>query len=397
MRATYLIVMMAVCVLVGCSSGTKKKTPTQREQATKQWNGARASVLLSLAKDQYDTGNFDKCRQTLSDAIKLTPESAPARLLSAKLAIEQGQLELADAELKVARQFDEKNGDVDYLHGIILQRWQKLHEAYESYGRACEKNPSELAYLMAKAEMLVVLERPNEALTILQEKVVFFEHSPAIREAVGHLLMHASRYPEAVDMFRQASILSNDDPRMLESLAMALYANKAWRDAGDVLARLVKSDAMKDRPDLLLTLGACQLETNKPRDARGNFERAAELMPGSSGAWLGLAKASLAMGDEQRAELSVRRAIALDPAGSEANLLLGYVRLRQGQYVPALAAFQKANVAESKDTVSLCMIGYVLEKLGRREEAMTYYGRALNINPTDELAAKLLAGVDVRE
>src|SRR5688572_178214 len=91
----------AIALATGCANG--KKEPTIKQKAEAQWAGARSSVLASLAQDQYKSGSFDKCRKTVDDALALTPESAPLRILSAKLAIEQGQLERADQELAVAR------------------------------------------------------------------------------------------------------------------------------------------------------------------------------------------------------------------------------------------------------------------------------------------------------
>ena len=43
------------------------------------------------------------------------------------------------------------------------------------------------------------------------------------------------------------------------------------------------------------------------------------------------------------------------------------------------------------------MIGYVLEKAGRGEEAAQFYGKALRLKPGDDMASRLLAGVDARE
>src|SRR5688572_10432144 len=111
MRATswlakVVVVVLAALMVAGCSSNAsnkdkapKKKKLTQRQQAEREWKMARAAVLMSLAKDQYATGNFDKSRQTVDDGLKLAPDHAGLRLLSAKLSIEQGRLELADAEL----------------------------------------------------------------------------------------------------------------------------------------------------------------------------------------------------------------------------------------------------------------------------------------------------------
>ena len=43
------------------------------------------------------------------------------------------------------------------------------------------------------------------------------------------------------------------------------------------------------------------------------------------------------------------------------------------------------------------MIGYVLEKQGRPNEAAKFYSRALQLRPADEMARRLMAGVDMTE
>src|SRR4051794_1710684 len=89
--------------------GCENKPQTQKQAATKQWNSARANVLFGLAKDQYSTGNFDQSRKSITEALRLDPDNARARILSAKLAIEQGQLELAQVELDKARKVAPKD------------------------------------------------------------------------------------------------------------------------------------------------------------------------------------------------------------------------------------------------------------------------------------------------
>src|SRR5205814_2054850 len=175
-------VSLSLAVSLGCANGAKKR-PTDREVATKQWSAARAAVLGQLALDQYKSGNFDKSRQTLNEALRLNPDSSQLHLLSAKLAIEQGQLELADKELGAARRCDPKNAEVEYFSGVVYQRWEQPDKALEFYEAACEKAPTELAYLMARAEMLVQMDRAHDALLLLQDKVTFFEHSAVIRDA----------------------------------------------------------------------------------------------------------------------------------------------------------------------------------------------------------------------
>src|SRR5256885_13326399 len=160
--------LLVAAASAGCSSQHKQ---TQRQQALTQWNGARASVLAGLARDQYNTGNFEKCRLTLDEALKLEPKNAQLHVLSAKLAIEQGQLEFAERELAKARELDPKDAEADYLSGAVCQRWQQPDKACDFYSAASEKAPGELAYLLAHAEMLVAMDRVDQALTLLQARI----------------------------------------------------------------------------------------------------------------------------------------------------------------------------------------------------------------------------------
>jgi superkiller protein 3 len=390
-RLTALSVAIAGGIL-GCA--TRK---TASEEATKQWNGTRASVLYALANDQYKNGNFDKSRQTVSEALRIDPSNARLHVLAGKLAIEQGQLELAETELKLARELDPKDAEADYLAGVVCQRWQKPEAAFECYDRAATKDPSELAYVLAKAEMLVVMDRPAEALTLLQDKVLYFEHSAMIRDACGQLLVQQKRYAEAVDMLRQATILATDDQKIREHLGMAMFLNRQYREAADVFARLLKDPKNQQRGDLYLAQGECQLQLKRFVEARGCFETASRLAPSNPQSWQSLTKAAMELNDLKRADLALRRAVALDPNGAETQLLVGYLRLRENKLNEALSAFRRASQLDHNDTVSLCMIGYVLARQGEPQKAMEFYAKALAIKPNDEMASKLMASIDAGE
>jgi tetratricopeptide (TPR) repeat protein len=299
--------------------------------------------------------------------------------------------------LEACLTLDPNYAEASYLSGVVFQRWQQPQQAFNAYKRASDLAPAELAYILAQAEMLVSMNQSADALTLLQEKVIYFEHSAAIRDAVGQLLMNEGRYSQAVEMLRQASILASDDDTIREHFALALFYNKDYRDAADVLHRLTKNDPYAKRADLITALGECQMQIGQHREARMSFETASQIDPSSAGVWLSLGKAAIAANDMKRAELSLRKSLSLQPNNSEAQLMLGYLRLRQDRLNDALAAFQKASALDRTDTVSLCMIGYVLEKLGRSEQGLQYYGQALQIRPNDELATRLMANVSFDE
>jgi Flp pilus assembly protein TadD len=395
MRLRSIVAVVLVATFAGCSPTAKNQTDKQR--VTQQWDKTRAKVKATLAKDQYDNGNFDKARVSCNEAMNMDPENASIRVLSAKIAIEQAQMEIADKELRLARQFDSKNVEADYLSGVVYQRWQKPELAYDFYCRAAEKAPSELAFLLAKAEMLVEMDRSPEALKLLLDKVVYFEHSSAIRDAAGQLLIGQKKYTTGLVMLREASILSPDDITVREHLAMALFYAKQYDESASTLNKLLKDERCAKRSDLFATLGQSECELRRYREARDAFDKATKIDPSSAGLWLGLGKSAMELGDQRRAELALRKATSIDPSSNEASLLMGYLRLRQERFQEALEAFQKVSKNDNSDTLSLCMTGYVLEKLGRSNEAIQCYGKALKRNPNDELANKLMAGVQLHD
>lgn len=397
MRKWMLPVACGVALVVGGAGCSANKKPTQKQQATIDWNRARANVMYGLAKDQYATGNFDPARKTADDALRLDPESGPLRVLSAKLAIEAGNLDYADKELAKARKINPKNAEADYLSGVVNQRWQKPEVALEFYSAAADKETGELAYLLAKSEMLVVLGRQEEALRLLQSKVVYFESSAVIRDAVGQLLVQFRKYDEAAAVLRQATILDTKDPILQEHLGFALYFAGKYAEAVEPLRKALKADGYDKRADVHVALGKSLLELGRLREARASLETAAQLDEGNAVVWLALGRVAMQLGDDRRAELSLKRAAATDPTNADARLLTGYLRLRQKRYTDALTNFQRAARLNPKDTTSLCMIGYSLQKLGRTEEASQYYTRALKIKPGDEMARKLMASVDMND
>lgn len=374
----------------GCAGDGKSNNATQREVAQKQWNQARAGVMHSLARDQFRTGSLDKARQTCDQALAMDPDSVPLLILSAQIAMEQSQLEVADAALVKARTLQPKNGEALYLSGVVAQRWQKHEDACNFYTAAADAQPTELAYLMARAEVLVLLDRRPEALAILREKVPYFENSAALRDAVGQLLMQERKYDEAVEMFRQASVLATEEIGVRERLALAYFHTANYRDCADTLRRLVQDEPYRTRADLFIALGESQLAINQNVESRMSFQRATELDPSSVAAWMGLTKAALTLGDLRRAELAAHKAVALAPNRADAHLTFGYVRLKQQRLEEALISFRRASAIDPNDSVSLSMIGYVLGNQGRHAEAMGYYGKALQVNPKDELAAQLM-------
>ncbi len=83
MRLSIVIIALVLAVASGCGS----KTADQKQQAQERWNNTRATILMGVALDQYKAQDFDKCRETLTKAFRMAPDSPQLHTLAAKVEI----------------------------------------------------------------------------------------------------------------------------------------------------------------------------------------------------------------------------------------------------------------------------------------------------------------------
>jgi len=76
LRSCLAAAAVTSALLVGATGcGGSKPQQSSKQAASQRWNTARGGVLLTLARDQYSSGNFEKCRKTLDDALKLDADA----------------------------------------------------------------------------------------------------------------------------------------------------------------------------------------------------------------------------------------------------------------------------------------------------------------------------------
>jgi superkiller protein 3 len=389
MRQQAVIIVLVAVAIAGCDGAATTSSPSK--VARQQWDDARAGVLAVLAQDQFRNGSFEKCQATLDEAVRLSPRNVDLHLLGVRLAIERGDLESARARLDALRPLAPTNPQVDYLSGVVLQRWQRPAAAMAAYAAAAAKDPGEVSYVMAEAEMMVAVGRVADAVALLRSQLDRFDHSAPLRDAVGQLLVQQHQYAEAANALRQATLLAGDDDVVREHLGLALFYAGQYSEAADVLGRLVRAEPHAKRADLLAALGGCQEKLGQAVSALGSLTAAADLEPDVIAYPLAAGRVAAQLGDLPEAGRLAARAVAIGPTNGEAQCLLGYVRLRQGKLEQSLAAFQAAATTDPADTTDLCLQGLVLARLGRRVEARAAFDRARQIHPDEPLIARCVA------
>ena len=122
-----------------------------------------------------------------------------------------------------------------------------------------------------------------------------------------------------------------------------------------------------------------------------------ELNPSSGGYWLGLGKVAVQLNDWPALPIrQCARLVSLDPNSADAqnacSVMCGLKEKSAAGF--AWPRFMRHADLDPKDSVSICLQGYVMARMGRAVEAKPFYARALKLDPHDDLAAHLMAGLD---
>jgi tetratricopeptide (TPR) repeat protein len=276
----------------------------------------------------------------------------------------------------------------------VLERWQRYDAALAAYEQAYTLRPDDVSGLLAAAEMLVKLDRIDEAAARLEEKATYFENNTALRVELGHLHALRRQYAAAVRRFREASLLSPEDRTITEYLALSLAADGRHGDAVEHLLRLLEEEKKAgDRDDLRLVLGDCYMAIRKPVDARTQFVQIVDRHPTQVNAWIKLGQAALVVGDVNRLNQAAERAVALAPQRPEGHLLRGMARQQAGDHDAAIEAFDAAARLSPESAEPLLLKGISFERAGDHRAAVDAYQQALRVAPADARAQRLLAGV----
>jgi len=394
-RMSKMLVLGAVgsawmMMLLGC-------TQTHRESksaAMDRWTKARAGIIYGLAVQQFEAGELKKASRTINKALSIEPDSPKYNVLAARVALENGELERAYRHLELAMSAENPGSDVHYYVGVVMQRWQKYERALAAYNKAFDAEPDNVAHLLAVVEMLVKLDRSDEAVARLKEKASYFEHNADLRLALGRILLKQRRVKAALDQFREAYLLAPDDPVVLEQLALAEYAGHHYAEAITHIKQLIQSDERERRRDLQMVLADCYQATGRPAKSRAILLQLTRDDSSDVNAWIKLGQAAWMVDDMPRLKEAAERTIHLAPERYEGHLLAGVVDREVERFDQAIAHFERAASLGPDSALPHLMEGMTWQARGQTEAAAAAYERAQAANPNDGRARQLLTALD---
>lgn len=402
MRSKFLVGQLFGAVLgvalllsvVGCS---KHQTMDEfKQDRLKHYQQVRSSLFLQAAEQYFETGDLKQAENETLNAMTQDRENPNLHVLLGRIALERNQLERAYKHFEQALEFDDEHAGAYYSRGIVLQRWQRFELALADYQKAYEFQADNVYYLLSVAEMHVATNQRDQAIELLESCLTYFDQNAGIRLALAQLHVMQKEYDLAVQYYREASLLSPDELKIVEDLAFAQLAAGQLEDATANFQRLCALETSRNREDLQLALVRCHVSRKHLSAAKDVLLRLTRFNPRSADAWIKLGEIAWSEGDVSGSLIAASRVISLAPNRHEGYLLSGMVWRKRGKLEQAMRLFKQAAAAAPENATPLILQGITLEQAGQPDKAVEAYLEALRRQPADQRAKRLLVEAQKR-
>jgi tetratricopeptide (TPR) repeat protein len=282
-----------------------------------------------------------------------------------------GRLREAEHLYRQVLAADTQHADSLHLLGVLAHQSGRRDVAVDLIGKAISTAPSVAVYHFNLGTVLSEQGRREEAAACYQRALELRPDYPDAHLSLGIVLEHLGRLDEAVASYRQALALRPDDADAYNNQGNALQRLGRLDEAAVCYRRAIA--LRPDFPEVHNNLGNALLQLRRPEEAIDCYHRAIDLRPDYPEAHNNLGTAMRHQGLMDEAIAYCRRALALRPdyAAAQKNL--------------ALILQTRQEVAESRqepdDPYACNDRGNMLQQLGRLDEAIACYRRALAFRP----------------
>jgi tetratricopeptide (TPR) repeat protein len=386
------VVTLVLVACAGCGPSEPAKMLAQE-----RWQKASARIKLSLAQQQYDEGRYEQATTTVRQCVQADQQFPLAHLLLGKLLLVQGDVDGATTELKLVLELDAELDEAWYWLGVSAQHQQDNEKAYEFYQKAITLKPTDVDYVLAVAEVMVARGDRAEAAAFLEQRILVLPNEISLHAATADLMCRLENHERAVQLYRKAMLMTEDNGDIAESLGYCYMFTGRWALASEVFGELVQSCSDEQKKSTYLEAEAlCSMNCGRYDRAMACYRKLGRQDGDNAQIWVKMGQAALGAGISHRALRCGREALALRPDYPEAVALLGSALYATGEFEAAVETFEKLTVDSTNGGFPWLMKARCYEKLGRQDEAQQAYEKAQEVDPGNRLG-NLLAGTGGRK
>ncbi len=363
------------------------------EEALSIWkNHARDQTSddsIALALTLIEHGFVCEAKSISESYDDQAPPSTAALLLKAKLALQEGDINSAQALAKQAlNTYHTEDVHTCDEHAIATQLLElNLTDKAILLARQClDARPNDLSAAQIMAKALRQAGIPDEALIWSHLSVTLDPESLDLRRDLAETLESLGEWPQALDE-RQQIIQQAREFDIQDHLSLANCALHAKRPqlTAEICEQILELDSEDGFAHTLL--GKAFYTCGEIDEGIEHFEKAIQLTPGRADPWLALAEAFHEQGEHRKAHQSLLTASRAAPDSPEIHFALGNTYREYEAPTKARKSYQRAMELVSTQQSNLGIeitqaLGNTLIELGHIDQANQILGAAHRSKPS---------------
>lgn len=368
---------------------------------------ARAVEHYLRARLALEDGVLERAEAELSLAAVYDPQSAWPRYAMAVEHLRHGESQEAERDLRVALQVDPRHSPSLRLRARLLLDQGRVAQALTTLATATRSDPGDpesyallvraclaqgrLDEARAAADKLdgaTARVRDGERVPVAQALALAARSHQILAEA----LETAGRFEEAEASYRR-SIARQPDVARLDAFAGFLEARHRYEEAALLAARALS--LARPTPSRLLRVAHLQLEAGQPRASAAYVRLAAELRDEAQDldALVTMGASLLKANETQVALEAFEAALAQAPDHDDARWFAALATEATGRFDDAIAHYRKLRPGSRLSTLGAARAAWCEHRLGRHEEALQSLVTLAEERPDDEEVLLVLARV----
>ncbi len=318
-----------------------------------------AGIRVAAARPMHDSSPpgvaQEEARRSVKDALR-----------EAEGALAGDRLYDALKKCQEALDLDPKSAEAYYVLGSIQQQLGKPDEARKSWQHAVEISPAHIDAHIALGKLDLETNDLTGAAKEFGTALKSGDSHGQARYGLGLTLMDQSKYSAALPLLLAAVQADPSDRERIFTLTADQFQLKQTAPARQNVSRLEKLSAHD--AGTLFQLGRLLLKQQMPREAEGDFERAAVLVEG---------------GAPTPPELRL----------PDLYLQIAQLRFNRSDYLGAIEYLNKVqpgSVDRELEAARLDLLGAAFLAIGKTHEARVQQAQAVQLNPDDAPSASHL-------
>jgi len=263
-----------------------------------------------------------------------------------------------------------------YWLGIITRQKGHHAEAAEHFRKALDLKTNSPGLIVDLSDALVKAGRPEEAIPLLRDDLRAHPTSVASLIVLGEVYAQCKRFQEARTTLEAALRAAPEYTRAYLALATACAQLGDKAKSKEYLERF---KALKERDE------------QQHRESLKGVDRLADMRLDAAQARLAAARVYLLHGEFQAAEEHLLRACQLAPKEWECRQVLSWLYESQDRAGEALKLLEDFEAAAPEDPKVQMCLGSLHGRLGRVDEAVRAYRKAIDLTPGQGFARAALA------